>query len=115
MQGTHKSKKSSKYRCLKISNFSFVIDEKKKVHRLLRHTSFFVLPTNGWKFASPDKSTSAVKGFDKRGNLQTVPPTQGSEFIQVDRNIYGLLLPCHCLQYQKDVCKDKKRRYGLAY
>ena len=43
MQGTHKSKKSSKYRCLKISNFSFVIDEKKKVHRLLRHTLFCVL------------------------------------------------------------------------
>ena len=43
MQGTHKSKKSSKYRCLKISNFSFVIDEKKKVHRLLRHTSRFRL------------------------------------------------------------------------
>ena len=40
MQETHKSKKSSKYRCLKISNFSFVIDEKKEVHRLLRHTSF---------------------------------------------------------------------------
>uniref|UniRef100_UPI003FEE7EED hypothetical protein n=1 Tax=Prevotella sp. TaxID=59823 RepID=UPI003FEE7EED len=30
MQGTHKSKKSSTYRCLKISNFYFVIDEKKE-------------------------------------------------------------------------------------
>ena len=45
MQGTHKSKKSSKYRCLKISNFSFVIDEKKKVHRLLRHTSMLFAPS----------------------------------------------------------------------
>ena len=27
---------------------------------------------------------SAVKGFDKEGNLQTVPP--GGEFMQVDRN-----------------------------
>ena len=29
---------------------------------------------------------SAVKGFDKEGNLQTVPPIQGGEFMQVDRN-----------------------------
>ena len=29
---------------------------------------------------------SAVKGFDKEGNLQTVPPIQGGEFIQVDNN-----------------------------
>ena len=29
---------------------------------------------------------SAVKGFDKEGNLQTVPPIQGGEFIQVDKN-----------------------------
>ena len=29
---------------------------------------------------------SAVKGFDKEGNLQTVPPIQGGEFIQVEKN-----------------------------
>ena len=29
---------------------------------------------------------SAVKGFDKEGNLQTVPPIQGGEFMQVDKN-----------------------------
>ena len=29
---------------------------------------------------------SAVKGIDKDGNLQTVPPTQGGEFMQVDKN-----------------------------
>lgn len=29
---------------------------------------------------------SAVKGIDKEGNLQTVPPTQGGEFMQVDKN-----------------------------
>ena len=29
---------------------------------------------------------SAVKGFDKEGNLQTVPPIKGGEFMQVDRN-----------------------------
>ena len=29
---------------------------------------------------------SAVKGFDKESNLQTVPLIQGGEFIQVDRN-----------------------------
>ena len=29
---------------------------------------------------------SAVKGIDKNGNLQTVPPTHGGEFIQVDKN-----------------------------
>ena len=29
---------------------------------------------------------NAVKGFDKEGNLQTVPPIQGGEFMQVDRN-----------------------------
>ena len=29
---------------------------------------------------------SAVKGFDKEGNLQTVSPIQGGEFVQVDRN-----------------------------
>ena len=30
MQGTHQSRKSSKYRCLKISNIPFVIDEKRR-------------------------------------------------------------------------------------
>ena len=29
---------------------------------------------------------SAVKGFDKEGNLRTVPPIQGGEFMQVDKN-----------------------------
>lgn len=29
---------------------------------------------------------SAVKGIDKEGNLQTVPPTHGGEFMQVDKN-----------------------------
>ena len=29
---------------------------------------------------------SAVKGFDKEGNLQTVPPIQGGEFMQVNKN-----------------------------
>lgn len=29
---------------------------------------------------------SAFKGFDKEGNLQTVPPIQGGEFMQVDKN-----------------------------
>ena len=29
---------------------------------------------------------SAVKGIDKNGNLQTVPPTHGGEFMQVDKN-----------------------------
>lgn len=29
---------------------------------------------------------SAVKGIDKEGNLQTVPPTYGGEFMQVDKN-----------------------------
>ena len=29
---------------------------------------------------------SAVKGINKEGNLQTVPPTHGSEFMQVDKN-----------------------------
>ena len=29
---------------------------------------------------------SAVKGINKEGNLQTVPPTQGGEFMQVDKN-----------------------------
>ena len=29
---------------------------------------------------------SAVKGIDKEGNLQTVSPTHGSEFMQVDKN-----------------------------
>ena len=29
---------------------------------------------------------SAVKEFDKGGNLQTVPPIQGGEFVQVNRN-----------------------------
>ena len=29
---------------------------------------------------------SAVKGFDKESNLQTVPPIQGGEFMQVVRN-----------------------------
>jgi len=29
---------------------------------------------------------SAVKGVDKDGNLQTVSPTHGGEFMQVDKN-----------------------------
>lgn len=29
---------------------------------------------------------SAVKGVDKEGNLQTVPPTHGGEFMLVDKN-----------------------------
>ena len=29
---------------------------------------------------------SAVKGIDKDGNLQTVSPTHGGEFMQVDKN-----------------------------
>ena len=29
---------------------------------------------------------SAVKGINKEGNLQTVPPTHGGEFMQVDKN-----------------------------
>ena len=29
---------------------------------------------------------SAVKSFDKDGNLQTVSPTHGGEFMQVDKN-----------------------------
>lgn len=29
---------------------------------------------------------SAVKGIDKEGDLQTVPPTYGGEFMQVDKN-----------------------------
>ena len=29
---------------------------------------------------------SAVKGIDKEGNLQTVPPTHSGEFMQVDKN-----------------------------
>ena len=29
---------------------------------------------------------SAVKGIDKEGNLQTVSPTHGGEFMQVDKN-----------------------------
>ena len=29
---------------------------------------------------------SAVKGIDKEGNLQTVPPTHAGEFMQVDKN-----------------------------
>ena len=29
---------------------------------------------------------SAVKGIDKEGNLQTVPPTHGGEFMLVDKN-----------------------------
>ena len=53
MQGTHKSKKSSKYRCLKISNFSFVIDEKKEVHRLLRHTSLDMVVRVSAAYLSP--------------------------------------------------------------
>ena len=46
MQGTHKSKKSSKYRCLKISNFSFVIDEKRRCIAHYDTLSFFDLTSS---------------------------------------------------------------------
>ena len=47
---------------------------------------------------------SAVKGIDKDGNLQTVPPTaaHGGEFMQVDRNgdIFSNLVSNFYRKYQ---------------
>ncbi len=39
-----------------------------------------------WSWINSRGKVSAVKGIDKEGNLQTVPPTQGGEFMQVDKN-----------------------------
>ena len=54
-------------------------------------------------------SEEGLKLADKiQHELQTFPP------FWEGQGPYGLLLPCHCLQYKKDVCNNDKSRHGLA-
>src|SRR3712207_7354801 len=52
---------------------------------------------------------SAVKGIDKDGNLQTVPPTHGGEFMQVDKNsdVFSNFISNFYRKYQ-DTSGDRK-------